>query len=137
MQDEMPTEIRSLVAQCEAGVSSFNNDQMSAALCFAENQHLRLLRFEAACEAIWPAIRPFGLCGADPVFIAAMAEIGELLGKSQPSVDSAGIILSAKLEAREQIADIVADDPAFKGKIGRGLAAEFAGLIRNLQLSSE
>ena len=100
-------------------------------------QEARLARFEKACEAIWPAIRPFGLCGADPVFIAAMAEIGELLGKSQPSVDSAGIILSAKLEAREQIADIVGEDPAFKGKIGRGLAAEFAGLIRNLQLSPE
>lgn len=112
-------------------------ERQRAAIEADDLAYSRLARFEKACEAIWPAIRPFGLCGADPVFIAAMAEIGELLGKSQPSVDSAGIILSAKLEAREQIADIVADDPAFKGKVGRGLAAEFAGLIRNLQLSPE
>lgn len=109
----------------------------AAALEADDLAHSRLARFEAACESLWPAIRHFGLCGADPVFIAAMAEIGELLGKSQGSVDSAGLILSAKREAREQIADIVAEDPAFKAKIGRGLAAEFAGLIRNLQISPE
>jgi hypothetical protein len=37
MRDDMPTEIKSLIAQCEAGVSRFSNDQMSAALHFAES----------------------------------------------------------------------------------------------------
>jgi len=31
-RDEMPPEIRSLIEQCEVGVSSFDNDQMSEAL---------------------------------------------------------------------------------------------------------
>jgi hypothetical protein len=34
--DEMPPEIKSLIAQCEANVKSFDNDQMSEALHFAE-----------------------------------------------------------------------------------------------------
>ena len=35
-REDMPTEIKSLIAQCEGNVSSFTNDQMSAALHFAE-----------------------------------------------------------------------------------------------------
>jgi hypothetical protein len=35
-RDEMPQEIQSLIAQCEANVKRFSNDQMSAALHFAE-----------------------------------------------------------------------------------------------------
>lgn len=35
-QGEMPPEIQSLIARCEANVISFTNDQMSAALHFAE-----------------------------------------------------------------------------------------------------
>lgn len=35
-RDELPSEIQSLIAQCEANVNRFTNDQMSAALHFAE-----------------------------------------------------------------------------------------------------
>lgn len=35
-RDELPSEIQSLIAQCEANVNKFTNDQMSAALYFAE-----------------------------------------------------------------------------------------------------
>lgn len=38
MRDEMPVEIQSLIAQCEANVNQFTNDQMSSALHFAEAQ---------------------------------------------------------------------------------------------------
>lgn len=99
----------------------------------------RLLRFESACEQIWPAICFFGLCGANPQYIVAMTEIGDLIGKFPQNnpVDAPALILASKCEAREQIADIVASHPDFKAKIGRGLAAEFAALIRKLQISDE
>lgn len=39
---DMPGEIRQLAEQCEAGVRSFTNDQMSAALHFGETLWRRL-----------------------------------------------------------------------------------------------
>lgn len=56
MRDNMPAEIRSLIAQCEANVSSFTNDQMSAALHYAETTLLKLERLQ---DSIWPGLPPF------------------------------------------------------------------------------
>jgi hypothetical protein len=42
MRDELPREIQSLIAQCEVNVTSFDNDQMSEALHFAETMADRI-----------------------------------------------------------------------------------------------
>lgn len=46
MRDEMPQEIQSLIAQCEANVASFDNDQMSAALHWGETMYSHYRRLE-------------------------------------------------------------------------------------------
>lgn len=105
--------------------------------------HDRLARLEKACEQIWPAIRFFGLCGADPRYVAAMIEIGELIGEIRPTpagtpaTDPRDLIAAAKIEAQQQIAQIIADSPEFREGIGRNLQIAFAEKIRKLQFSSE
>lgn len=97
----------------------------------------RLQRFTTACEALWPAIRAFGLCGSHPRYLDAVLEIGDLLGKNPPPVDPAAIIAEAQRDAIEQVAAFVASAPEVRGKVGRGLAAEFSELIKKLRVSHD
>lgn len=99
----------------------------------------RLARFEIACEALWPSIRYFGLCGAGADKIALILEIGDLLGKTTAStpIDTAAIVRAAKHEAQQEIAAIIESAPQFREGIGRNLAKDQAEKIRKLQLSSE
>ncbi len=100
----------------------------------------RLLRFESACEAIWPAIRAFGLCGGHPQYLAAVIEIGDLLGKHNPAgpaIDTAALILDAKRDARDEIASFFDSSPDARAKLGRQFAHEAAELCKKLQVSTD
>lgn len=55
-REDMPGEIRSLIAQCEANVTSFTNVQMSDALYWGEKLH-------AALTHLMERIEHFGVMG--------------------------------------------------------------------------
>lgn len=52
MRDELPEEIQSLIGQCEVGVNRFTNDQMSAALYFAEVQSRIVARLPRTADGV-------------------------------------------------------------------------------------
>lgn len=99
-----------------------------------QDELYRLNQIESAAHRLWPAVRFFGLCGADPVYATAVAELGELLGKSSGPQVAAEAIAKARAEMLPQIAELIRQSPEIKGKAGRGLTEEIAELVANLKV---
>jgi len=61
-----------------------------------------LSRFRTLTAALWPYVRHFGLCGADPEAVAIVAELGELIGEKpagQPESEQVQAIAESVMEA--------------------------------------
>jgi hypothetical protein len=89
--------------------------------------------FRQHCKTLWPAIRFFGLCGADPHYVCAAMEIGRLLGEIHPESPQVNVEELARMQTKatiEDIANFVASAPEVRAKIGVGLQSQFAELIR-------
>ena len=94
----------------------------------------RLADFERVCERLWPAVRFFGLCGASPEYVAAVAELGELLGKDGGSSQAiAAASAAAKRETIVAIAEWAKTAPEIRGIAGRSGQERFAEAIKGLK----
>lgn len=94
----------------------------------------RLRAIEGVAIRLWPAVRFFGLCGASPEYVAAVAELGELLSKSGGPQEAAEAVKKARAEMLPEIAALIRESPEIRGKAGRGLTAEIAELVGNLRV---
>jgi hypothetical protein len=100
----------------------------------------RLKDFERVSELLWPAVRFFGLCGADPRYVAAVAELGVLLGKAKSLGEAEGptgdTIAKARAEQRRadfaEIANYIEQTGEIRSRIGRGNSADIAEIVRGL-----
>ena len=54
---------------------------MSAPAKVAHALAAELDEFKAVCRQLWPYVRFFGLCGADPVAVQAVMRMGHLIGE--------------------------------------------------------
>lgn len=103
-----------------------------------EESELRLRDFERNCEIIYPAIRFWGLCGADTRYVIAATEIGRLLGKidnsatAGPAVDPQKIAADATRDAILSVAAWIETSGEVGAKTGRGLRGELAEMVKKL-----
>jgi hypothetical protein len=51
-----------------------------------QQQQQRLRDLESVCQRLWPFVRHFGLCGADPRAVEAVADMARLLGHGEQSL---------------------------------------------------
>lgn len=99
----------------------------------------RLDRLTAICERLWPAIRFWGLCGAAPEFIEAMADLGEFLGKGSISEKSAAVNVAeltrkAKQGVPKEIAEWLRSGSEETRAIGgQKMAERFAEAIEKVE----
>jgi hypothetical protein len=108
-----------------------------------DHREQELLCYRKACEALWPAIRFFGVSGAAPQYVASAMEIGRLLGhvkaeNASPASLSANVNLGeiierTRSETIEQVADWVKNAPEVRGIAGRSRQEEFAKMIGQLK----
>jgi hypothetical protein len=121
-------------------IDEHSSGEHDTKLEITEAEISRLLQLETACKTIWPAIRYFGVCGADPRYTVAAMEIGQLIGaipreQSGPQVDAVELAAMAKLEARDEIANWIGSAIEVRKHSGIKLAGEIAAEVRKLQLS--
>lgn len=94
-----------------------------------------LERWRTNGRALWPFVRFFGLCGADPQAMEAVAELADLLGESvrnAAATDSYNVGVS---DGRQRLAtDLLRriDEEKIVMKIGRNLTHELKELIVNM-----
>jgi hypothetical protein len=96
----------------------------------------RLQQLEAAAVRIWPAIRFFGLCGAEPEYVQAAMEIGKLTGKipqvAAMAIAGPEVITAARREGVQAAAEFIEQSTEIGSKTGRGLRAEIAKIVREM-----
>lgn len=74
-----------------------------------------------ACERLWPYVRVFGLCGADPPATLAVLDLGNALGKG--SVDTRELLGGVRQETLEAVTQWLAQH-RFAGRHIRRSALE-------------
>lgn len=93
----------------------------------------KLGRLTEICERLWPAVRFFGLCGADPVYVAAVAELGEFLGKGGATAASATeIARKSRQEVVGQLAGWARNSPEMRDAVGSKGAGRVADVLDKL-----
>lgn len=96
----------------------------------------KLLRFDRVCRVLWPAVRFFGLCGADQQYVEAVVELSDLLGIGSASSPQAAesIRAAASDDAVHAVADWVRSNADFRKQIGGRLCGEIANEIAKLKI---